>query len=95
MPIYGIEHKKNETIIHHYQHIENTLQNNCAARKDNNKGFSHDRDYQRIASIPNLTFFEWIKKYPELIYGDTEIQDKTLRKLIKENEWVKTTSGGI
>jgi hypothetical protein len=41
---------------------------------------------RRVASVPILTWLEWTKEYPEIMHGDKEIKEKTLRKLLYKEQ---------
>ena len=55
---------------------------NDHAKRDSQDGWSRDRKMRRVASIPFDEWNVWIKNYPELLVGDKELREKTLRKLL-------------
>ena len=97
LPAQQVEFKGDEIIVTNTENLDPQMRHNYDLRNSEGNGFTADRQYRRIASIPNLTYFEWIKAYPELVQGDKELREKTLKKLIKkpENAWVRTVDGGI
>lgn len=58
------------------------LRANDHAKRDSQDGWSVDRKMRRVASIPFDEWNVWIKNYPELLVGDKELREKTLRKLL-------------
>lgn len=58
------------------------LMANDHAKRDAQDGWSVDRKMRRVASIPFDEWNVWIKNYPELLVGDKELREKTLRKLL-------------
>jgi len=97
LPEQTIEFKGDQVIVTNNEKLDDQMKHNYELRKNENNGFSVDREFRRIASIPNSVFYEWMKQYPEIVQGDRELRDKTLKKLLKkpENAWVKTVEGGI
>lgn len=79
------------------EYVGDVMEHNEQLKRAGNNGFSQDREFRRIATIPNSVFFEWMRHYPEIMQGDRELRDKTLKKLLKkpENSWLKTVDGGI
>lgn len=97
LPEQTVEIKGDEIKITNNEYVGDVMDNNSQLRSDLNNGFSVDREFRRIASIPNSVFYEWIRHYPEITQGDRELRDKTLKKLLKkpENFWLLTVDGGI
>lgn len=58
-------------------------------------GYSKDRSYRHIGEIPTLLYYEYLKKYPELIDGDRAQQHKILRKIFAEHPELRVSQGGI
>lgn len=91
-----VETKKDKFVINHIENIDPVLAHNYEARKDPNQGYSKDRELQKVATVPMLTWLEWTRKFPELVAGDKELREKTLRKLLnKEFPMFKTINGQI
>ena len=66
--------------------IDPILQSNFESKKDLNNGFSKDRSYRKIASVSMDTWLGWCKQNPELVVGDKELREKTLKKLLYTDE---------
>lgn len=66
--------------------IEPYLKANNESKKDLQNGFSVDRSYRKVASIPPEIWFQLTKKMPELVLGDAELREKTLKKWLKSEE---------
>lgn len=81
-----LEEQGGKIVLTHTENIEPVLEANYASRKDLNNGWSKNRNMRRIASIPFTVWLQWTKQYPELIMGDKELKEKTLRKILKEEE---------
>lgn len=97
LPNQTVEFKGDQIIVTNNEKLDDQMKHNYELRKSENNGFSVDREFRRIASVPNSVFFEWMKEFPEIVQGDRELRDKTLKKLLRrpENAWVKTVDGGI
>lgn len=83
------------------KHVERVpdgfLRSNYEMRKDKNSVKSADNEWWLLYRIPQLTYIQWYRKYPELRSQDKKIADDFLRKLmlLPENEIYRTYSGGI
>ena len=66
--------------------IEPVLKANCESKKDLQNGFSKDRSYRKVASIPMETWLALTRKMPELLLGDKELREKTLNKWLRSEE---------
>lgn len=66
--------------------IEPVLKSNYEQKKDLQNGFSVDRSYRKVASIPMETWLALTRKMPELILGDKELREKTLNKWLRSEE---------
>lgn len=97
LPEQIFEMKGDQIKITNNEYVGDVMEHNWNLRNGENNGFSKDREFRRIASIPNSVFHEWIREYPEIMQGDRELRDKTLKKLLKksENQWLRTVDGGI
>lgn len=83
--------------INHVERIpDGFLKSNQEARKDKNAVKSVDNELWLVARIPQLTYMQWYRKYPEL-RGDAESSWKFLKKLLQkpENEIFRTYSGNL
>lgn len=89
--------KDNKLTLTRVDNIEPVLEANYHARKDSQNGWMKDRSMRRIASVPFVVWNQWIKEYPELVVGDKELKEKTLRKLLRQEEAQQflTVSKGI
>jgi hypothetical protein len=81
-----ITEDKGEFILHKSVDIEPVLKSNYESKKDLQNGFSKDRAYRKVASIPMETWLDLTRKMPELIIGDKELREKTLNKWLKSDE---------
>jgi hypothetical protein len=97
LPKTSLTYEGDNFNVTHADVIDDVLLLNKEDRKDPYNGFSRDRNYRRVASIPVLTWMEWAKTHPELACGDRELRDKTLKKLLRsaENAVFKTVGGGV
>ena len=66
--------------------IDPILRSNYESKKDLSNGFSKDRSYRKVASVPMETWLDLTKKMPELIIGDKELREKTLNKWLRSEE---------
>ena len=66
--------------------IEPILKSNYEAKKDDQNGYSKDRSFRKVASIPFETWINLTKRMPELILGDKELREKTLSKWLRSEE---------
>jgi len=66
--------------------IEPVLAANYFSKKDSQNGFSKDRSMRKVASIPFETWLDLTKRMPELILGDRELREKSMRKWLKSEE---------
>ena len=66
--------------------IDPILKHNYESKKDLSNGFSKDRSYRKVASIPMETWLDLTRRMPELVIGDKELREKTLNKWLKSDE---------
>lgn len=66
--------------------IEPILKANYESKKDSQNGFSIDKSYRKVASIPDVVWFQLTKIMPELVTGDKELREKTLKKWLRSDE---------
>ena len=67
--------------------IEPILRANHLSKKDSQNGFSKDRSYRKVASIPFETWIDLTRRIPEILLGDKELREKSL------NKWLRTEEG--
>lgn len=82
----NVVEENNKLILTKTEDISPVLAHNYELRKDSQDGWSKDRSYRHVASIPFPVWLEWTKRYPELVHGDKELKDKLTMKLIRERE---------
>lgn len=77
--------------------IDPVLKANYEAKKDSQNGFSKDKSYRRVASIPIETWVSLTRRMPELLLGDKELREKTLNKWLhsEEGKMFWTVSKGV
>lgn len=97
LPEQEIEIKGDQITVRNNENVGDVMAFNQEQRNCENNGFSKDREFRKIATIPNNVFFEWMRQYPEIVQGDRELRDKTLKRLLRksENSWLKSVDGGI
>jgi len=66
--------------------IDPILKANYESKKDSQDGFSKDRSYRKVASIPMETWLDLTRRMPEIIIGDKELREKTIRKWLRSDE---------
>jgi len=76
-----IKHKKDKTIITHYQLTEHIKQNVRKISK-NGDGWSQDREYKHIARIPAILFL----KISHIIAPNGRIDEKLFAKWLNTDE---------
>ena len=81
-----VEEIDGKIVLTRTTNIDPLLEANYKARNDGTNGWRMDRSLRKIASIPMDLWLTWTKQYPELLIGDREIKEKTLRKLLKSEE---------
>lgn len=83
------------------KHVERVpdgfLKANQELRKDKKSVRSADNELWLIARIPQLTYIQWYRKYPELRDPDPKVSTEFLKKLLKqpENEVFRTYGGNL
>ena len=82
----NITEEKGELTLTQTIDIEPTLKANYESKKDLQNGFSKDRSFRKVASIPMGTWLDLIRKMPELIIGDKELKEKMLNKWLRSDE---------
>lgn len=75
-----------QVVLNRTVDIEPILKANYEAKKDEQNGFSKDRSFRKVASIPFETWIDLTKRFPELILGDKELKEKTLNKWLYSEE---------
>lgn len=81
-----ITEDKDGLTLHKTVNIDPVLKANYEAKKDGQNGFSKDRSYRRVASIPMETWLDLTRRVPELLIGDKELREKTLAKWLRSEE---------
>lgn len=66
--------------------IDPILKANYESRKDPQNGFSKDKNWRRVLSVPVEVMMMWIREFPEIMSGDKESESKALEKLLKRDE---------
>ena len=81
-----LEEKGGKLVLTNTVNIDPVLEANYLDRKDSKDGYTDHHTMRRVASIPLPTWLIWTREYPELLFGDKEIKEKTLRKLLYKEE---------
>lgn len=66
--------------------LDPVLEANYEARKDSQNGFSKDKSYRRIMSVPMEVMMAWKQEFPEIMSGDREAENAALKILINREE---------
>ena len=93
----SIEENKGKIILDRVVNLTPYLEANYHARKDSQNGFSKDRSYRRVMSVPMEVMVEWKKEFPEIFSGDAEAENAALKILRnrEENKVFWTVQSGI
>ena len=82
----SVSEEKGEFTVTHAMNIDPILKHNYESRKDLSDGWSKDRSYRKVASIDPITWKKWHRENPELLFGDKELREKTLYRLLYSEE---------
>lgn len=76
--------------------IDPVLEANYHARRDSQNGFSKDKEWRRIMSVPMEVLMSWKQEFPEIMSGDREAEERALEILIgREDNRVFSTVNNI
>ena len=81
-----LEEKDGKLILTNSINIDPVLKANYEARKDSKDGYTDGHTMRRVASVPFPTWLVWTRDHPELLIGDKELKEKTLKKLLYQEE---------
>jgi hypothetical protein len=93
---HAIDYKKDKFRVFQAQDVENLLKWNYADKRAGSKYYldPKTKELMHVARIPQITYAQWVKQYPELS-GDSETASKFLLELLdrEENVPFKTITG--
>jgi len=81
-----IEERDGKIVLDKVVDINPVLEANYHARKDSQRGFSKDKSYRRIMSVPMEVMMMWKKEFPAIFSGDAEAENEALKVLAKREE---------
>lgn len=71
-------------VIETRQDVEPILERNRRLRTHDD-GFTRSRDIARVASIPVVVQYEWLKRYGVNVFDPN--QEKAVKRLLNDSEW--------
>lgn len=86
---------KGKLILNRVVNLDDNLKACHELRKDDQNGWTKDRSMRRVASVPFDVWNMWVKQNPELLAGDKELREKTLRKLLYQYKEYWTVGKGV
>ncbi|TXH47749.1 MAG: hypothetical protein E6Q97_26520 [Desulfurellales bacterium] len=97
MMVTGAKFDKDKLVVDYAEDISDVANHAKRMRNDPMGGYTEDKQYRRVACIPNAAYLAMIRKYPEFVHGDKWQKKKALHKAMNDPEFsiYRTCSGKV